>query len=57
MKDFYNKSSTLAEFVESHKKWLLDKYNGDIDEMEFIESIVCGGKKCIMAVHLPHYTV
>jgi hypothetical protein len=26
---------------------------GDNIEMEFIESIICGGKECTMAVNLP----
>jgi len=117
MKDFYDKSDTLVEFVDAHRKWLHDKY-GDIDtmelcgnvlymtkslggctdtgscgkgchcwlakhtdnavsdifcycctightgrpfqvafgddiKMELVESIVCGGNKCIMAIHLP----
>jgi len=117
MKDFYDKSDTLIEFVDDYKMWLLDKYS-DIDEMELcdnvlymtkplggctdtgsygkgchcwlamhtnnvvsdifchcctvghtgrpfqvafgddikmelVESIICGGNKCIMAVHLP----
>jgi GNAT superfamily N-acetyltransferase len=118
MRDFYDNSTTLAEFVESYRNWLYDKYNGDIDEMElrgnvlymtkplggwsvtgscgkgchcwlaknaedtisdifcycctightgrpfqvafgdnikmeFVESIVCGGERCVMAIHLP----
>ena len=118
MKDFYNKSDTLAEFVGLYRKWLYDKYEGDIDamelhgnvlymtkpsggstntgtcgrgchcwlamhtnktisdifchcctightgrpfqvafgddvKMEFVESIICGGKSCVMTVHLP----
>jgi hypothetical protein len=27
---------------------------GDDIEMELIESIICGGKACVMAVHLPN---
>ena len=118
MKNSYDKSGTLEEFVDSHRKWLCEKHNGDIDEMElrgnvlymtkplggcedtgscgkgchcwlamrannavsdifchcctightgrpfqvafgndikmeFVESIVCGGKRCTMAIHLP----
>ena len=117
MKDFYDKSDTLVEFVDVYRKWLLDKY-GDADEMqlhgnvlymtkplgecpntgsygkgchcwlakhtdnavsdifchcctightgrpfqvafghdikmELVESIICGGNKCIMAIQLP----
>jgi len=118
MRDFYNKSDTLTEFVDLHRKWLYNKYDGDIDvmelrdnalymtkpwgrctdtghcgmgcycwlamhtnkavsdifcycctightgrpfqvafgedvKMEFVESIICGGKGCTMAIHLP----
>ena len=117
MKAIYDKSNTLAEFVEENRRWLLDKY-GEIDEvelrgnvlyltkplgkskdtgscgkgchcwlarhtnntvsdifchcctightgrpfqvafgddikMELVESIVCGGNKCVMTVQLP----
>jgi hypothetical protein len=117
MKDIYEKSDTLVEFVDTLRKWLLDKY-GDTDKMalrgnvlymtkplgestgtgrcgrgchcwlamhtdktvsdifchcctightgrpfqvafgndikmEFIESIICGGRECTMTVHLP----
>jgi len=117
MKEIYDKSDTLAEFVDSNRKWMHDKYGGtDIMElrgnvlymikppgghtvtgscgdgchcflarftektvsdifchcctightgrpfqvafgddikMEFIESTICGGKECTMAVYLP----
>jgi len=118
MKEFYDNSKTLDEFVDSYYKWLYIKYNGDLDamelrgnvlyltkplgghkitgscgkgchcflaketekyvsdifcycctightgktfqhifgediKMEFIESIICGGKGCTMTVHLP----
>ena len=120
MKEIYNKSNTLEEFVELNRKWMLDKYGdtdvmelrdnvlymtkpmggctstgkcgkgchcwlamhadtmvsdifchcctightgrpfqvafGDDIKMEFIESIICGGKKCVMTVHLPPYS-
>jgi len=29
---------------------------GDDIKMEFIESIICGGKNCVMAIHLPPYS-
>lgn len=119
IKEFYDNSNTLEEFVNSLYKWLYEKYNGDVDAMElrrgnvlylikplkvsknagrfgkgchcslamytektvsdifcycctightgkmfkiafgdeikieFIESIITGGKECTMAVHLP----
>ena len=118
MKEIYESSSTLEEFVEAFDKWVYNKYDGDVDvmelrgnvlymikplgghettgscgkgchcflaketnkvisdifcycctightgkdfktafgeniKMEFIESIICGGKRCIMAIHLP----
>ncbi|MCL2571612.1 MAG: hypothetical protein FWE11_04335 [Defluviitaleaceae bacterium] len=118
MKEFYDNSKTLEEFVDSFGKWMYKKYNGDVDtlklqgnvlyltkplmenpnagscgkgchcflarntekvvskifchcctightgkmfkiafgddiRMEFIESIICGGKGCTMTVHLP----
>jgi hypothetical protein len=118
MKEFYDNSKTLDEFIDLFGKWLHKKYNGDVDKMElrgnvlnmikpsgghkvtgscgngchcflarftekivsdifchcctightgrmfkvafgddikmeFIESIICGGKECVMAVHLP----
>jgi hypothetical protein len=118
IREFYDKSKTLDEFVNSYYKWLHIKTNGDLDamelrgnvlyltkplgghkttgscgkgchcsvakdtekyvsdifcycctightgkpyqyafgddiKMEFIESIICGGKGCVMAVHLP----
>ena len=118
MKEFYDNSKTLDEFVDSYYKWVYEKYDGDVDamelrgnvlyltkppgghettgscgkgchcflakdtekyvsdifcycctightgktfqyvfgddiKMEFIESIICGGKGCTMAVHLP----
>ena len=117
MRNHYDQSNTLEEFVESNRKWMLDKY-GDTDimelrdnvlymtkplsdctdsgscgkgchcwlamhtnnavsnifchcctightgrpfqvafgkdiMMEFVESIICGGKACVMMVHLP----
>ena len=117
IKDIYDKSDSLVDFVNANKKWMLDKY-GDTDEMELrgnvlymtkplggcaetgrygkgchcwlamhtntavsdifchcctightgrpfqvafgndirmelVESIVCGGKKCIMAIYSP----
>ena len=118
MKEFYENSKTLEEFVVSFNEWLYKKYNGDVDimelrgnllymikplkeseaagscgkgchcflagytenvvsnifcycctightggmfkiafgdniKMEFVESIICGGKNCAMIVHLP----
>jgi len=118
IKDFYNKSKTLEEFVSSMYSYLYEKTNGELDfmelkgnilylikpagehetygrcgkgchcflaketekyisdifcycctightgrpyqyafgediKMEFIESIICGGKSCTMAVYLP----
>ena len=118
MKEFYDNSKTLSEFVDLFGKWVHTKYNDDVDKMElrgnilyltkppgghkttgscgkgchcflakdtekyvsdifcycctightgktfkyvfgddvkmeFIESIICGGKGCIMTVHLP----
>ena len=121
MKEIYDKSHTLAEFVDLNRKWMYDKYGdtdimelngnvlymtkplgghtdtgscgkgchcwlaintdnvvsdifchcctightgrpfqvafGDDIKMEFIESIICGGKKCIMAIYLPEKNV
>ena len=34
MKEFYDNSKTLDEFVDSYYKWLYIKYNGDLDAME-----------------------
>jgi len=120
MKEHYDKSKTLKEFVDLNKKWMHEKYGdtdimelqgnvlcmtkplgertdtgnygrgchcwlamhtnkavsdifchcctightgrpfqvafGDSIKMELIESIVCGGKACIMTVHLPEKT-
>jgi hypothetical protein len=117
MKDIYERSNTLTEFVDALKKWNIDKYGdydivelrdnvlfmtkplgestgtgscgkgchcwlamhtnktvsdifchcctightgrpfkvafGDDIEMKFIESIICGGKACVMAVQIP----
>jgi len=117
MKDIYERSNTLAEFVDALKKWNIDKYGdydivefrdnvlfmtkplgessgtgscgkgchcwlamhtnktvsdifcycctightgrpfkvafGDDIEMKFIESIICGGKACVMTVQIP----
>jgi len=118
MKEFYDNSETLVEFVDQFREWLHKKYRGDIDKMElrgnilymikhpvkskkagscgkgchcslakytekvvsdifchcctightggmfkaafgadikmeFIESIICGGNECTMAIHLP----
>jgi hypothetical protein len=117
MKDLYDKSETLTEFVDAVKKWNINKYGdydivelrgnvlhmtkplgestntgscgkgchcwlamhtnkavsdifchcctightgrpfqiafGDDIKMEFVESIICGGKACVMTVHLP----
>jgi len=122
MKEFYDNSKTLEEFVDSFRKWLHKKYNGDIGKMKlrndvlymikplnkdiyagncgkgchcglvkyteknvsdifchcctightgkmfkivfgedtkmkFIESIICGGKECTMAVYLSRKNV
>ena len=66
MRDFYDKSDTLTEFVDSHKKWLYDKYDGDIDAMELRGNVLymtkplggctdtgrCGkGCHCWLAMH------
>jgi len=118
MREFYDNSKTLEEFVDSFRAWLHKKYRGDIDnmelngnvlymtkplkknriagilgkgchcalakhtdnaisnifchcctightgkmfkaafgddiKMEFIESVICGGKGCTMAIYLP----
>jgi len=117
MKEIYDKSNTLEEFVDADREWMLKKYGdtdkmelhgnvlymikppggheitgsygngchcflarftdksvsdifchcctightgrpfkvafGDDIKMEFIESIICGGKVCVMTVHLP----
>ena len=65
MKDFYDKSDTLVEFVDVLKKWHIDEY-GDTDEMELCGNVLymikppgqhtdtgsCGkGCHCWLALH------
>ena len=122
MRNFYDKSDTLTEFVDVYNKWLYDKYDGYIDvmeirinvlymtkpwgrctdtghcgkgchcwlamhtnkavsdifyycctightsrpfqvafgadiKMEFVESIICGGKNCTMVIYLTEKSV
>jgi len=40
MRIFYDKSGTLTEFVDSYRKWLYNKYDGDIDAMELTGSVL-----------------
>jgi len=55
VRELYDNSKTLDEFGRSLEKWFMQKHEdgGDDIKIEFIESIICGGNECAMAVHLP----